>query len=416
MHPLIRAAAFCSVVSVLNVWAAAAQDPSSVAPQFSLRTSIKGSTLVFRAPDAPELFPERRGGESIWRWRVEPEMRWGTKLVLNAAYEQRLRYTSSGGVVTAAAILPSGSAAPFRVRALDWTLGEASGTTWRHELDRASAQWQTGRASITIGRQAVGWGRGVLFGAVDLFAPFSPIEADREWRRGIDAARADIKLTDRSSFELVGAFGDTWDRSAVAARLRGYAGTADLEVVAGRRARDLFAGVTSSAAVGDAEVHGELAAFHVPAGALAEGTRVVWKAVAGASYRFPVGSGILAYAEYHYSGFGARRPADLLALLGDERFLERYLRGDTQILSRHAIGLIASYEASPDVTGSGHWVHNPGDRSGIVVPGLTYTFSDELSLLGTVYVPYGGTPRGWTLRSEFGSAARAALLQVRLYL
>ena len=34
----------------------------------------------------------------------------------------------------------------------------------------------------------------MLFGAVDLFSPFSPLEADREWRRGVDAIRADVKL------------------------------------------------------------------------------------------------------------------------------------------------------------------------------------------------------------------------------
>ena len=129
------------------------------------------------------------------------------------------------------------------------------------------------------------------------------------------------------------AFGDTLDRSAFAARARGYAGTIDVEVAGGRRGQDLFGGVTSSAAVGDAEVHGEAAAFRVPSGVDHD---VVWKVVVGGSYRFPIGSGILAYAEYHYSGFGARRPEEILVLLTTPSFLERFVRGDMQILSRHA--------------------------------------------------------------------------------
>jgi hypothetical protein len=100
---------------------------------------------------------------------------------------------------------------------------------WRHEIDRANAHVRVRRADITIGRQAIGWGRGVLFTAVDLFAPFSPLEADREWRAGVDAVRTDIKLTERSSIDLVGAFGSTLNDSAFAARVRGYAGTTDLE-------------------------------------------------------------------------------------------------------------------------------------------------------------------------------------------
>jgi hypothetical protein len=251
-----------------------------------------------------------------------------------------------------------------------------------------------------------------MFTAVDLFAPFSPLEVDREWRSGVDAVRAEVKLTDRSSLDLVGAFGDTLDRSAFAARARGYAGIFDVEVVGGRRGEDLFGGVTSSAAVRNAEIHGEAAAFRVPAGL---DRHVVWKAVVGGSYRFPIGSGILAYAEYHYSGFGAVHPEAIVVLLTTPSFLERFVRGDMQILSRHAIGVTGSYEASPEFTYSGQWLHNPGDGSGIVAPALTYTFNDAVSLLGTVYVPYGHPPDGALLRSEYGAAPVSGLLQLRCY-
>ena len=47
---------------------------------------------------------------------------------------------------------------------------------------------------------------------------------------------------------------------------------------------------------------------------------------------------------------------------------------------------------------------------------LTYTLSSHVSLLGTSHAPYGRTPRGQVLRSEFGSASRSALLQLRIYL
>lgn len=416
MRPLLLAAAAAGVLLIPS--AAPAQDISPGEPPvtFAMRTSLKASALVFRAPDAPDLFPERTGAESMWRFRVEPELRAGTRAVITVAYEQRLRNRSGSGGLAAAGILPAQTAAPFRIRPLDWSLTQSAGASWRHEIDRASARLHAGRADITIGRQAIGWGRGVMFGAVDLFSPFSPLEADREWRRGVDAIRADIKLTDRSSLDLVGAFGRTWDESAVAGRARGYAGAIDLEVMAGRRARDAFGGVTTSAAVGDAELHGELAAFRVDDGEPGTLARVVWKAVAGGSYRLPIGNGILFYAEYHYSGFGASRPEGMLPLLAAPGFIARYARGDTQILSRHALALMASYEHSPEFVFSGQWVHNPRDASGVIAPGMTYTLSDQLSLLGTAYVPYGRAPRGNQLRSEYGAASLSGLLQLRLYL
>ena len=414
-----RVCAAAAIVAVtIGASAADAQDTQPNPPSaFSLRTSIKASAFLFRAPDAPQLFPERSGAASMWRVRVEPEVKAGSRAVLTVAYEQRLRHASSVSGLTTVGLPSAQGQAPFRIRPLDWCLSEsAGGASWRHEIDRANVRLGLGRAELTLGRQAVGWGRGVMFGAVDLFAPFSPLEADREWRRGVDALRADLKLTDRSSIDLVGAIGTTWDRSAVAARMRGYAGPVDLEVVGGRRARDPFAGVTTSAAVGDAELHGELAAFHVPADARAGASGPVWKAVVGGSYRFPIGSGILAYAEYHYSGFGSPRAEDILPMLGTPDFTERYLRGDTQILSRHAIAVTGAYEATTDVSLAGQWVHNPRDRSGIIAPSLTFTVSDEVSLLGTTYVPYGRPPRGSLLRSEYGAASLSGLLQLRVYL
>jgi hypothetical protein len=86
-----------------------------------------------------------------------------------------------------------------------------------------------------------------------------------------------------------------------------------------------------------------------------------------------------------------------------------------QILSRHAVGVTGSYELSPEITYSGQWLHNPRDRSGILAPAMTYTFNDAVSLLGSVYVPYGQPPEGGVLRSEYGAAPLSGLLQLRVY-
>lgn len=414
--PGILIASFAVVA--LTALSAAAQDRDAESPfAVTIRTSIKTTALVSRSPEAPDLFPKRTTAESMFRMRIEPEIRASAAAVFSAAYEQRLRYRSAASGIAAIGILPSEVATPFRMRPLVWRLSESATAVWQHEIDRANAQLEVGRAGITVGRQAIGWGRGVMFAAVDLFAPFSPLEVDREWRPGVDAIRADIKLTERSSIDLVGAFGTTLDATALAARARGYAGSIDVELVGGRRARDLFGGVTTSAAVGDAELHGETALFRVSADATGDDDfQLVWKVVVGGSYRFPIGSGILAYAEYHYCGFGAARPEDIRALVATPSFIQRFVRGDLQILSRHAIGLTGSYEVSPEIAYSGQWLQNPRDHSGIIAPALTYTFSDEVSLLGTAYVPYGRRPQGGVLRSEYGAAPLSALLQLRLYL
>jgi hypothetical protein len=392
---------------------------SGAAPSFFLRTSLKASVLLSRAPDDPLLFPERDNATSFWRLRLEPELRVKDGITVAAAYEQRLRVFSGSTSLANLGVLPAEAPAPYRIRQLDWQIAQGSHTLWHHEIDRAYVVLRSNGTNVTVGRQAVGWGRGVLFGAVDLFSPFSPLEADREWRRGVDAIRADIKVADRISFDAVGAFGESLDTSIFAGRLRGYAGKVDAELVAGRRARDIFYGVTSSAAVGPAEVHGEVAVFRapdaLPAGGLGDDGRVALKAVAGGSYRVPLGNGVLVYAEYHYSGFGAKRAGDIVGLLANPAFRERFLRGDTQILGRHALAVLASHEFSPELALAGQWLQSPVDGSGVVAPSATFTFGDRLSLVATAYVPYGRPPDGLILNSEYGTGALSGFLQVRLY-
>ena len=388
------------------------------ATTFTLRSSVKGSVLWSLAPDDPALYPERETTTGFWRFRLEPTVRFDGGTSIEAAVEQRWRAFSSVRGALGGGVLPSEAPAPYRIGQLDWEIAASDHAEWRLEIDRAAVHAQVGAANLTIGRQAIGWGRGVLFGAVDLFSPFTPLEADREWRRGVDAVRADVKLADRTSLDAVAAFGASLDESAFAARFRGYAGKADLELVGGWRARDVFGGATASAAVRDAELHGELAVFRTPAvagsSAFAD-ERAIVKAVAGTSYRFAVGNGLLVFAEYHYSGFGAASPQEILPLLADPGFQVRYLRGDTQILTRHAIAVLASYEYSPELTLSGQWIQNPADGSGILVPSATWTFSDRWSALFSGYVPFGRSPVGLTLNSQYGATPLGMFAQVRAY-
>lgn len=381
---------------------------------FAMPLALKTSLLVSRAPDAPMLFAERDTAASLWRFRIAPELKLGEHVTLETAYEHRLRIAPETALL-GLAVLPPEAKAPYRLVQLDGELASSTSYAWRHELDRFAVAMHTERLDVTAGRQAIGWGRGVVFSAVDLFAPFSALEIDREWRRGVDALHAEAMITDTVSTDAVAALGPSIDESVFAARARGYRGEIDVELVAGWRARDLVAGITSSAAIGDGEVHGELAAFRTPeplpfAGPL--GDRYALKAVLGGSYRFAWRNGIPVVIEYHHSGFGVGDARDVIPLLADPAFRARFERGDTQILGRHVIVLSASYEMSPELTTGVRYLQSPQDGSGVVMPTATVTLGDRLSLLGAFYVPWGAAPVGLELRSEYGTAAMAGFVQL----
>ena len=392
-----------------------------------LESALKASWLLSHAPPDPLLAPEPDSAATLWRLRLEPHAEFNDWLHLDFAYEHRSRLaTGTGGLGLGGGILPSDAVPPWRIWAGDWKLVDLSPTfTHRHEIDRAFVSIRHPRGTFTIGRQAIGWGRGVLFGAVDLFAPFSPLEVDREWRRGVDAFRGEVELHERLSLDVVAVLGaklDT-DKSAFVGRLRGYLGDFDGEVIFGRRARDWVWGASASAKVKDAEVHGEAALFATPGdgidGGLFGTKGVVLKAVLGASYLFPIGTGLIVFAEYHYSGFGLRDVPEATSRLLDPSFGPafgaRLLRGDTQILGRHALAFVASYTVADAWAFSLTWIQSPADGSGLFTHGVTWTVSDAVTLAASVFLPYGEKPASGMLRSEYGASPISAFVQLRVY-
>ena len=387
----------------------------------SLDASAKSSGLLSYGPDDPVLFPERTSGAALLRARLGFDIRLSERVRSEIAYEQRTRWTSKGaGAVGFGGMLPSLGDVPYRVAPLDWPVIDETDTfMWRHEIDRAFVGITRDWGQITVGRQAIGLGRALVFSAVDVFAPFSPAEIDREWRRGIDAIRIEYRTTDTSSVELLGAFGKSWDDSALLLRARGYIGRIDGEVIFGKRAEDIMLAGVLSAAVRDAEVHCELALFNTPEaqpdGGLFGSDHLVGKAVLGSSYTFDIGNGLTVIGEYHYSGFGLRDMADLMSRVRSPDFQDRLLRGDLQNLGQHALAVQTTYPINESWTGSLLVLESLIDGSGLISPSLNWDFSSSASLRMTGFVPWGPGPRGGRMASEYGATPASLLLQLTWY-
>ncbi len=376
---------------------------------WALDAALKWSALSSYAPEAPLLYPKRWSAAALGRGRLALRGQAATDLHVRLAYEQRARAVSTGaGAGGGAGVLGPESRAPHRLKQFDAALAIGENVAYRHELDRAFVAWRVGRGELQIGRQAIGWGRGVLFGAVDIFAPFNPLESDREWRRGLDALRVFLPLADRFSLDLVAAGGSSVDESAFVGRLYGHIGALDGELLLGRRRRDRFVGTAASARVKGAEIHGELASFKTPA---TEGGAVVLKALLGGSYAWDIEGGLLLVGEYHFSGFGVSDIAELYTA----PYRVRLIRGDAQIWGRHAGALQLSQGITGTLPRTLGWLFSPLDGSGVLTGVVTWIFSDELTLAASAYWPYGEQPRQGILQSEYGGAAKSGLLQISFY-
>lgn len=409
-------AVFCMHAYALEIWSSEEEERS-----LTLDTALKFSAVGTQNPDNGLVYPHSSTATGMHRLRLGLKMNWDDWIRGELAYEHRARWVSEDAAsIAGGGILPSFAKAPYRVAQLDWELVEGTDRfMYRHEVDRAFVAFQPKWGGITLGRQAIGLGRGVVFSAVDFFAPFSPTEVDREWRRGVDAVRIERHLSDTSSAELIGVFSDRWDESAVLARVRGYVGRVDGELIVGKRAKDAVCAAVMSAAVGDAAVHAEIALFHTPErqieGGLFGNDRLVLKSVLGGSYTFDVGNGLTVIGEYLYSGFGLDHVSDAQALFQNPESQKRYVRGDTQIMGRHALALQLTYPFSQAWNGSFTWLQSPVDGSGLVSPALTWDFSRTGSLRLAAYVPWGEKSKGWQPASEYGLTPFSLFAQVSMY-
>jgi hypothetical protein len=385
-----------------------------------LAVAGKATFLASEAPNDPVLFPDDHSETTLARLRLGLEVTHSDWMDSELAYEQRARWLSgSTGLGAGSSFLPSQARAPFRLAQLDWEIAADDSFSYRHEIDRGLVALHPEWGDVTIGRQAIGLGRGVLFSAVDLFNPFSPLEVDREWRRGVDAFRTEYRLSATSSAECVAAFGETWEQSALLGRFRGYLGDVDGSLIFGKRAEDFMVGTAFSAVVGEAEAHGELAVFDTPEaqvdGTLWGGRHLATKAVIGSSYTFDVGNGLTLLGEYHYSDFGVEDAEDALVRLQDRDFQRRFLRGDTQILGRQAVATQLSYPFSDAVNGSFLALTNPTDGSGVISPSVRWDLDENVTLIGSIFVPWGDEPSGGQFRSEYGATSTSLFLQAAIY-
>lgn len=389
----------------------------------TLRSSFKGSWLL-SFPQDDVLLPESVGGAGLFRLRFELATQLTEYLSAQIAYEHRSLASSSAGL--GGALLPPSQSPPFRLAALDWVIVDgAPEYSHRHELDRFFVSLHFDFMELTVGRQAIGLGRGVLFSAIDVFAPFSPAEVDREWRRGVDAIHLELRIPELEvlSGDLIVVFGnvetgelESW---SMLGRLRAIVGDVDGELVVGRRGEDDMVGGALSATVGDAEVHGELALFGTDGRGLDGGflgTRsVVAKGVIGGSYNIDLLNGIRVVLEYHHSGFGLVNVGRDPSLLLDADYRRRVLAGHSQTLGQHTLALALSTDVVEELSVALTWFQSLTDGSGMVAPGFTWVPSDVITLVLSGLLPWGTTPAGGVPRSEYGSAPFTVFLQARFY-
>ena len=305
-------------------------------------------------------------------------------------------------------------------------------------FDRLAAQLRQGPWALTLGRQAVSWGGGLVFQPMDLFNPFAPTTVDRDYKAGDDLLLVERLLPDSgdlqllvvgarrvqsggearpgqalpprpalgaparppSASELTGQAPSRMDaaawrsrrRASVALKWHGFVREAEFELLAARHFSDRVLGLSLRLPVGPALMRTDLVATDLDGG----GWRASGLVNLDASFVF-ARRNVYAFAEYFHNGFGVRRlPAAGEAL--PSPLAERLQRGEVFNRMRDYLALGGNLEWHPLFNQSLTLIGNLGDGGLLLQTSVTHERGDRQRLQIGLVAPLSG--RG----KEFGGA------------
>ncbi len=306
------------------------------------------------------------------------------------------------------------------------------------QLDRLSVRLSLPFGDLTVGRQALSWGTGRVWNPTDVLSPFPPTVVDREVRRGFDAVRLAVELGATTQLDLLYLPQQQLADQGGVARLQTNLGGWDVSASVGKYVQDVVVGADVVGDVGPVAVHGEGAYTFGLSGLGQRGSSVTlsehfFRGVVGADWR--PHEKVLVMVEYHFNGYGAGSPSEYVAKLSSPRVV----RGEVFGAGRHFLALVGSWAfhdlASLALTALG----NLQDPSVLLIPALEWSFEQTVLVRVGGNVPIGARPdaavfrsltggdvllqsqafgdatRTFGFRSELGSSAFSAFVQVGLH-
>jgi len=322
-----------------------------------------------------------------------------------------------------------------RYRAIDVTLdwhkdNENYARLW---LDRFNIKYSFPLADLTIGRQAITFGKAYFWNPMDIFKPFEPGQLDRDYKPGVDGFMLDISLGDFSGAALIGVLGpevniisgftgkdSTWNSSLYGSALlsRFYTNISewDFSFQAGKVYGGYHVSCGAIGEIGFLESRIEAAyfksekdtpVFFQSPGNLSEDYLA---GVIGIGRTFP--NTFVFELEYFFNGAGDPDNLELSML--------RSVHGMSLNMSDQLLGLMLSYEIMPVFIARFGLIYSVSDHSSQVLPSFFLSLSDEADLIVSATINYGKNPYLYQgsiprMGSEFGSFPDIMLIEFKYY-
>jgi hypothetical protein len=246
----------------------------------------------------------------------------------------------------------------------------------RLQADRLNLQWRTGTVDTTLGRQAVGFGRILIYSPLDVIAPFAPDAIDTEVRSGIDALHTIFNYGLDGQLGAIAIWGKEARYDSVLATWSDNHAGLDMLMIGGRLRGHAMFGAGLAGNLGTLGLKGEFSIHKGRDTGEVGGDLHDAYALAAIETWYRFDNGISLIAEYLYNGPGSDESKEYLEVLTSAPLQE----GLTHLLGRHYLIVAPAYELHPLVTAQGLLLYNLLDESALIRPTLDINLADDLSL------------------------------------
>jgi hypothetical protein len=290
------------------------------------------------------------------------------------------------------------------------TIKEDGDSIWYHRLDRLFLTILPKWGVLSVGRQAITWGNGLLFNPMDLFNPFSPADIERDYKVGDDLVSAQFSMHRIGDFQFLYVprrdpiSGDIqWTQSSLAGKLHVSQGTTEFDIMTAIHYEDTVIGFGSAGYLGGTAWRLDAVWTFLKHD---RGTEGYLSLVANMDYSWVWWErNFYGFMEFYLNGLGNDEYAGALA---DPDLSERLERGELHTLGKSYLSGHIRVELHPLFNVYLTAINNSADPSGILQPRVVWDAAEDIQLAfggtlcyGQKGTEYGGFPLpGNTLLSK----------------
>ena len=280
---------------------------------------------------------------------------------------------------------------------LTQVISENSDSILVHRLDRLYLGITGKKTVVRIGRQAVSWGNGLIYTAMDFFNPFDPAAVDKEYKTGDDMLYGQYLKQNGDDIQAVWVVrrdingNVSSDVDSIAAKYHGFSGNREYDLLLAQHFDDTIIALGGLTDISGALWRGDITLTDT------QSDNII-SLVTSLTYSWiGWGHNISGIAEYFYNGFGqANENYSPTALAANPDLVERLARGELFTLGRHYLALSALIEMTPLWLLTPNAFINIADGSFLAQLVTSYDLKQDLQVLAALSVPVGaaGTEYG----------------------